>query len=152
MAAIDIDSKALSISAEISTCVDHTLGDANFTGTATTIDAIDRFVPLTTEDTPSIMPVSNEDLEKVATVATMGDCKTSEDASYPVSSNRKHIFSVLHSILGVYTVSIPITILRRFATSIVHKIYEAILMVVQNIRIYFTSTGITGCRDAPGFG
>ena len=44
MADIDIDSDALSILSEVSTCVDNALGDANFTGTTTTvIDAVDCF-------------------------------------------------------------------------------------------------------------
>ena len=49
----------------------------------------------------------------------MSNCNTSEDASNVVSSNKKNIFSALQSILGVYTVYIPISILRRFATRVV---------------------------------
>ena len=63
MAAINIDSDTLSILAEVSTCVDNALGDANFTGTTTTfIDTVDRFFPLPTEDTRAVVPVYNEDL------------------------------------------------------------------------------------------
>ena len=65
MSTIDIDSDTLSILVEVSTCVDHTLGDAKFYGiTTTVIDALDRFVPLTTDDTPAVVPVSIEDLKK----------------------------------------------------------------------------------------
>ena len=47
MAAIDIDSGSLSILAEVSSCVNHTLGDANFTRiTTTVIDAADQFFHL----------------------------------------------------------------------------------------------------------
>ena len=47
MAAIDIDSDTLSILAEVSTSVDHALGDARFSGTTmTVIDAVDQFLPL----------------------------------------------------------------------------------------------------------
>ena len=66
MAAIDIYSKALSILAGVITCVDHALGNANFTGTTTiVIDAVDQLVPLTTDDTPAVLPVSDEDLENL---------------------------------------------------------------------------------------
>ena len=113
MADIDIDSDIiLSILAEVNTCVDHVLGDADF------IDVVGKFAPLTTEDTPAVVPVSNEDLEKNSTVAPMGNCKTSEDASNIVSSNKNNIFSALYSILSVYTLSITITMLRRFATRV----------------------------------
>ena len=119
MSAIDIGSNALFMLAEISASVDHALGDPRFSGTTTTvIDAVDGFAPVTFEDTPTVVPMSNEYLNKITTVATIDDCKKSEDSCNTVSNNMKHIFSVLHSILGVNNAFIPITILRRFATKV----------------------------------